>query len=201
MKLLKIYTTKEFALFSVEVPNFQELLENQGNCIEKQLKVRQFADFFMKTLIYDALKPLSEDLDVERNQTTTKHREVLSRAISSCTFTALYESYEQIRKNNYCARKYVFDNDIMGISIYNLTLNPFHIDVSQINCTEIIEKLVEEVGIDADGDNIEIERSDATFLLSHEWTVIFLTEIQISDAARMLEEEKYQDGIEKISQK
>lgn len=185
--------------FNVEVPDFQELLENQGDCIEKELRVRQYGDLFLKSLIYDALKPLSRNLEVERNQTTKQLKEALASAISSCTFSALYDTYARIRRNNYCARKYVVDNDIMGMKSYNLTLNPFHIDVSKINCTEIIEKQVNDLGTDSDGDVIELGKSDAIGLLSHEWAVIFLTEIRVSEEDWKKEKEKYEEGIKELS--
>jgi hypothetical protein len=180
--------------FSVEVPNFRELLKDQGDCVEKQLREKQYGDLFIKSLIYDALKPLSRDLEVERNETTRLLSDALGSAISACTFQALYDSYVQIRRNNYCTRKYVIDNDIMGMRNYNLTLNPFRIDVSKINCTETIQKLV-----DSTGDANELGKTEALRLLSHEWAVIFLTEIKISDSDRMKEEQKYEKDIKSIS--
>lgn len=187
--------------FRVEVPDFQELLENQGDCVERELRGREYADLFLKSLIYDAMKPLSSDLEMERNQTTHQLRDSLSGAISKCTFSALYESYTEIRRNNYCARKYVVENDIMGMKNYNLNINPFHIDVTKINCTAVIAKLVEDLGngSDINEDNVDIDESDAIGLLSHEWAVIFLTEIQVSVEDRMKEEKKYEEDIKKLS--
>lgn len=113
--------------FSVQVPDFQDLLEDQGDCVEKELRKKQYGDLFLKSLIYDALKPLTEDLEVERNETTVQLKNAFSSVISTCTFSGLYDAYINIRRKNYCARKYVVEHDVMGMKNFNLNLNPFHI--------------------------------------------------------------------------
>lgn len=40
----------------------------------------------------------------------------------------------------YCVRKYVVDNNLIDTTKYNLALNPKNIDVSNVNCDEIIAK-------------------------------------------------------------
>lgn len=188
---------KNGSTFSVEVPDFQELLEHQGDCVEKQLRQSYYGDLILKSFIYDALKPLTDDLSIERNQTVTKLQTALSTAISACTFTALYDEYIQIRRHNYCARKYVINNDIMGLRHFNLTLNPFHIDLSDVNCDELIQKMVDDITT-AD-ESTTIGASDALQLLSHEWGVIFLTEINVSNEQREIEKKKYQEDLKKIT--
>lgn len=185
--------------FDFETPEIQDHLGEQGECIEMELRKDKYGDYILKALIYDALKPLSNDLAKDRNSTLIKLRETLSSAISSCTFSTLYDAYIQIRRHNYCARKYVVDNDIMGLKSFNLTLNPYHIDVSQINCKEIIQSMVDELSNNED--DTTIGDVDAIQLLSHEWAVIFLTEINVSNKEREIERKKYEQDTKKIYQK
>lgn len=188
--------------FNVQVPDVRELLESQGDCIEIELRKENYGDLFLKSLVYDALKPLSEDLEIERNETTFELKRALSSAISSCTFSKLYDAYINIRRRNYCARKYVVEHDIMGMKNFNLNLNPFHIDVSQINCTQIIEKSVSDITNEEDDESIgELAKSDAMLLLSHEWAIIFLTETKITEAQRVEEEKKYKEEVTKVAVK
>lgn len=44
------------------------------------------------------------------------------------------ELYEQ-----YCIRKFVIDNDLIDLSIYNVTLNPTNLNVTGIECESMIE--------------------------------------------------------------
>lgn len=186
--------------FNVQVPDFQDLLDSQGDCVESQLRMKKYGDLFLKSLIYDALKPLMGDLEIERNETTVQLKDALSSAISACTFEGIYDAYINIRRKNYCARKYVVEHDIMGLKNFNLNLNPFHIDVSQINCTEIIENLVEDISSDDEEESIgELAKSDTIHLLSHEWAVIFLTETRITEAQRIEEEKKYEEEVKKVA--
>ncbi|KAG5683342.1 hypothetical protein PVAND_012628 [Polypedilum vanderplanki] len=185
---------KNGSSFSVETPDFQDILQHQGDCIEKNLRDENYGDLILKSLVYDALKPLTADLSLERNQTVTRLQNALSKAISDCTFTALYDQYIEIRRHNYCARKYVVENDIMGLRHFNLTLNPFHIDVKEVNCKNIIEGLVDDIASD---DNA-INKMDALQLLSHEWAVIFLTEINVTKEEREEEEKKYEEELHNI---
>jgi hypothetical protein len=180
--------------FSVETPDFQDILDNQGECIEKNLRAENYGDLILESLVYDALKPLTESLSMERNQTVTKLQNALSKAISACTFTALYDQYIEIRRHNYCARKYVVENDVLGLSHFNLTLNPFHLDLREINCDKIIGGLVDDI---ASEDN-SINKVDALQLLSHEWAVIFLTEINVTKEEREEEEKKYEKELEHV---
>lgn len=78
----------------------------------------------------------------------------------------------------------------MGLKAFNLTLNPFHIDTSEINCHEIIQSMVDELTENEDGTTIG--EVDAIQLLSHEWAVIFLTEINVSNKQREIERKKYE---------
>lgn len=188
---------KNGTTFSVELPDFQELLEKQGDCIEKQLRITDYGNLILKSLIYDALKPLTDDLSLERNQTVTKLQGALSTAVSACTFTALYDEYIEIRRHNYCARKYIIENDIMGLRHFNLTLNPFHIDLSGVNCDKIIQDMVDD--ITSSNEDATLSQSDALQLLSHEWGVIFLTEINVTEEQRKAEEKKYEEDLKKIS--
>lgn len=185
--------------FSVQVPDFQDLLDNQGDCVEKQLRQKQYADLFLKSLIYDALKPLSGDLEAERNLTTVELKNALGSSISACTFSGLYDAYINIRRNNYCARKYVVEHDVMGLKNFNLNLNPFHIDLTQVNCTQIIENLVNDVLENENEDDSEFAKTDAMLLLSHEWAIVFLTETRVTEAQRIEEQKKYEKDITKIS--
>jgi hypothetical protein len=187
--------------FSVQVPDFQDLLQdNQGDCVEVQLRKKQYGDLFLKSLIFGALKPLTRDLEIERNETTLQLKNALSSAISTCTFSGLYDAYINIRRRNYCARKYVVEHDVMGLKNFNLITNPFHIDVSQINCTQIIENLVNDISSDDEDENFgELAKSDAILLLSHEWAIIFLTETRISEAQRVEEQKKYEEELKKYS--
>lgn len=182
--------------FDVEIPDVQELIIDQGKCIEKQLRNDSYGDLILKSLIYDALKPLNDELTMQRNQTVKKLQEVLQSSISACTFTALYETYISIRRNNYCARKYVVDNDVLGLRNFNLTLNPFHIDISGVNCTELIQKMIEDVSSD---ESTPTDNFNAIQLLSHEWGVIFLTEITVSLDQREIEKKKYQEDLKEIT--
>lgn len=181
---------KNGSTFDFETPEIQDHLGEQGECIVAQLKISKYGDYNLKALIFDALKPLSDKLAKERNATLIKLREMLSTSISSCTFSTLYDAYSQIRRNNYCARKYVVDNDIMGLKTFNLTINPFHIDVSELNCHEIIQSMVDD--LTKDDVNSTIDEVDALQLLSHEWAVIFLTEINVSKIQKEMEMLKYE---------
>lgn len=185
--------------FNVQVLEFQDLVDNQGDCVEMHLRENQYGNLFLKSLIYDALKPLTGDLEVERNETTVQLKLALSSAISACTFSGLYDAYITIRRKNYCARKYVVEHDIMGMKNFNLNLNPFHIDTSQVNCTKIIESLVDDISSDDEGDLGELAKTDTILLLSHEWAIIFLTEIKITEAQRLEEQKKYEEGVKKFS--
>lgn len=187
---------KNGTTFDFESPEIQSHLEEQGECIEQSLRMKNYGDYILKSLIFDALKPLSVDLAIERNATLIKLQGMLSSAISSCTFATLYDAYVQIRRHNYCARKYVVDNDIMGLKTFNLTLNPFHIDTSEINCHEIIQSMVDDLTENEDGTTIG--EVDAIQLLSHEWAVIFLTEINVSNKEREIERKKYEQDTKTI---
>lgn len=39
----------------------------------------------------------------------------------------------------YCVRKFVIDNDLIDLSIYNVTLNPTNLNVTGVKCESLIE--------------------------------------------------------------
>lgn len=156
--------------FEVEVPDFQELLEEQGDCIVDRLHENHYSDLILKSLIFDSISELSDKLLDERKKTVADLQVVLSSAISSCTFSALYDAYIEIRRNNYCARKYVVEHDIMGLRHFNLTLNPFHINVSDVNCTEIIQNMINNAKGDDDDDEAPSHDFDVAQLLSRKYS-------------------------------
>lgn len=83
----------------------------------------------------------------------------METAVKLCTtqaefgklFDELYASSNQTDddeedspQEDYCMRKYMVDKNLINSTVYKVNLNPLNIDISGIDCDEIIESSIQE---------------------------------------------------------
>jgi hypothetical protein len=165
--------------------NLENMLESERKCFDEDIKTREIGDYMLKLIIYRSLGVVSFNLVVDQEKTRDKILELIAMSASYCTFDTLYETFNNERIKNYCKRQYVLDNNILGLKEYNLTLNPFNVQIPKIDYEKRIEKIVHdeakfiETRINSerteDQAKFKFKGDEALTFLSRNWATIFLT--------------------------
>ena len=141
-----------------KLKNDEDLVEN-ADCLLAQLKKLFLAEASMKRIIYENSKKMSRRKRKKAlrviNYSIEKKMET---AVMLCTteevfgelFDVLYSSANDSDESDdksgedYCHRKYMVDKNFINTTVYNVTLNPEHIDTSKLNCDETVQSSIEE---------------------------------------------------------
>lgn len=133
------------------VDEIKEKVPNDSECLIKELDNQETVDQVIKISVIHESRSLSENevttqLEAARNQLK---RDLENIAIQCNTvderFTQIFNEYLGIKNETlevlqyeYCIAKYIADNSFLPLD--NVELNPHHIDISKVNCNNIIDK-------------------------------------------------------------
>lgn len=186
--------------------NFENSLDKERGCFDKEIKSREIGDHILKLIVYKSVGVISYNLVLDQEKTKSVITQLIADSASLCTFNTIYETFNYERIKNFCKRKYCIDHNVLGLKEYNLTLNPFNVKIPDVNYEDIISKIVKENAHFIES-RINAERSkdeasakslfkftddnEALNFLSKNWAVIFLTEINISEDERKEKEKIY----------
>lgn len=193
------------AILDIGPLNLENMLEKERKCFDDQIKAQNIGDHMLKLIIYRSIDLVNFNLVVDQEKTREHIIDVISYSTSNCTFKIVYETFNNERIKNFVKRKYVLDNDVLGLKEYNLTLNPFNVEIPKINYDDLIDKIVKEesgfiekrIKEERSGDEVssksifKFEKDEALTFLSHNWAVIFLTELNISPEEREQKQKQY----------
>lgn len=197
---------KSSSVLDLGTINFENSLEKERLCFDKEIKSREIGDYILKLIVYRSLGIVSFNFVVDQQKTRDLIMELIASSASNCTFNTIYETFNYERIKNYCKRKYVIDHNVLNMKEYNLTLNPFNVKIPEVNYEEVIAKIVSDNAAFIEN-RINSERSDdpesakykfkfnddkeALNFLSKNWAVIFLTELNISPEEKEAKEKQY----------
>lgn len=132
--------------------------KNYSKCIMDNLKSKNWTNDFMLKVIYEESESLTEDVktskvkEIDASVAQTCH-EVLTFCITEKYFGDIFDetfendenisSEKQDETENYCNRKYVVDNNLIDSTKYNVIFNPKNIDVSDVNCEQVVKKAID----------------------------------------------------------
>ncbi|KAG5675800.1 hypothetical protein PVAND_005674 [Polypedilum vanderplanki] len=181
--------------------NLENMLESERRCFDDDIKTREIGDYMLKLIVYRSLGVVSVNLVVDQEKTRDHILDLIAMSASYCTFNTLYDTFNNERIKNYCKRRYVLDNNILGLKEYNLTLNPFNVHIPKIDYEQRIQKIVADESKFIEN-KINSERSDdeprfkfkddeALTFLSRNWATIFLTELNISPEEKDEKKKQY----------
>lgn len=193
------------AILDIGPLNLENMLEKERICFNSQVKAQNLGNYILKLIIYRSMGILDNNLEIDRQKTRELIIDIISHTTANCTFGIVYDTYNNQRIKNFVKRKYVLDNNILGLKEYNLTLNPFNVDLPQIDYEALIEKITQEESqfiekkINEDRSNDEVsakkifnfKNDEAIIFLSLNWAVIFLTELNISSDERERKQQQY----------
>lgn len=193
------------AILDIGPLNLENMLEKERKCFDDQVKAQNVGDYMLKLIIYRSMDLINFNLVVDQEKTRETIMDIISYSTSNCTFGIVYDTFNNERIKNFVKRKYVIDNDVLGLKEYNLTLNPFNVDIPKIDYDALIEKIVqdeskfiekkikeERSGNEASSKRIfKFDHDEALTFLSHNWAVIFLTELNISADERNEKQQQY----------
>lgn len=193
------------AILDIGPLNLENMLEKERTCFDDQIKAQNIGDYMLKLIIYRSMDLVNFKLVLDQQKTRDHIIDVISFSTANCTFGIVYDTFDNQRVKNFVKRKYVIDNDILGLKEYNLTLNPFNVEIPKIDYDVLIAKIVQEEStfiekkIKEERSNDEVsakhifkfEEDEALTFLSRNWAVIFLTEINISSEERERKQEQY----------
>jgi hypothetical protein len=204
---LDVYLKKitESSILDLGPLNLENMLDKERKCFNAELKKRSVGDFILKLIIYRSLASVSFKLVIDQDKTRDHIFELIAASASYCTFNTVHDTFNNERIKNYCKRKYVLDNNILGLQDYNLTLNPFNVMIPSIQYEDLIEKIVKEesafieyrINTARSADEItnkypfKFKKGEAIQFLSRNWAVIFLTEMNISAEEKVEKERQY----------
>lgn len=193
------------AILDIGPLNLENMLEKERTCFDNQIKAQNIGDYMLKLIIYRSMDLVNFNLVIDQEKTRDHIMDIISYSTSNCTFGIVYDTFDNQRVKNFVKRKYVIDHDILGLKEYNLTLNPFNVDIPKIDYEALIAKIVQEESafieekIKEERSNNEVsakhtfkfENDEALTFLSRNWAVIFLTELNISSEEREKKQQQY----------
>lgn len=130
----------------------------EAKCITTDLNAGSFYDIYMIFEVYQASVTLSKaDKKKITSDWDVRSKLDLEAAARSCwyrkDFGDLFDGLF-IKSNNtndydpvedFCARKYVFNKNLLDSKIYIIELNPKNLDIRFINCDEVLKKASKEI--------------------------------------------------------
>ena len=193
------------AILDIGPLNLENMLEKERKCFDDQVKAQNLGDYMLKLVIYRSMDPADFKYDADQQKTKEHIIDVISYSTANCTFGIVYDTFNNQRIKNFVKRKYVLDNDILWLKEYNLTLNPFNVDIPNTDYDALIAKIVLEESqfiekkIKEERSTYEVsatkifkfEDDEALKFLSLNWAVIFLTELNISSEERTQKQQQY----------
>lgn len=193
------------AILDIGPLNLESMLEKERACFDNQIKAQNIGDYMLKLVIYRSMDLVDFNLMADQQKTREKIVDIIAKISCNCTYGIVYETFDNQRVKNFVKRKYVIDNDILGLKQYNLTLNPFNVEIPKIDYKLMIERIVQEESkfiekkIKEERSNFEVsakhlfqfEKDEALHFLSHNWAVIFLTELNITPEEREKKQQEY----------
>ena len=132
------------AILDIGPLNLENMLEKERKCFDDQVKAQNLGDYMLKLVIYRSMDPADFKYDADQQKTKEHIIDVISYSTANCTFGIVYDTFNNQRIKNFVKRKYVLDNDILGLKEYNLTLNPFNVDIPNTDYDALIAKIVLE---------------------------------------------------------
>lgn len=130
------------------------LEDGEAECILNHYKEKRVAEILMEKLIYENSLKITKDKREEKTHAIYKSVEKQKfTAIKLCQFKIQFIKsyfdylYKKYRNNEpksspdkeFCARKYIVENNYIDTSVYHVNLNPLNIDTSEIDCDEILK--------------------------------------------------------------
>lgn len=137
-----------------------EDLSINADCLIQKSKEFHIAEISMKKLVYENTERMTKrkrkkaiksiDYAIEKKMETA-----VKLCTSSEVFGELFDTLFDGSNDNetdstestgedYCLRKYIVDNNFINTTVYQVNLNPDNIDVSKLNCDEVVKQLREE---------------------------------------------------------
>lgn len=158
--LLEDYRKGFYEEMSKELKADEDLAEN-AECIVENLKKLYLAETSMKNIIYENSKKMSRRKRKKALRAINYSIEKkMENAMMFCSseevfgelFDVLYmnanetgsEESSDKEGEDYCHRKYIVENNFINSTVYNVTLNPENIDITDLNCEEIVQQSIGE---------------------------------------------------------
>lgn len=125
-------------------------------CMNSEFQSHHFEDIDIRRMLFVASETLTQDeKNIKMDEMSQESGELLLQAIVNCKaeepfiehmlenvfyrakFDSMFKS--DILLSNYCMRKFVVDNGFIDTNIYNVTLNTANLNVTDVNCDEILK--------------------------------------------------------------
>ena len=223
------YSEKIYANLRQQLLNDPDF-KNDTNCMMEKLKKTIITEFVMKESLYRTATQLAKN---KRNRKISKSRKsqiiLKNEAACECAttrerkdmFEQRNEEFEYLMNDNsiteedpeldYCVRKHVIDHKFLDTQTYNVSMNPTHIDVSDINCDAIIKLIIEDDKTDTEEhyeaqeeehtpEEIEcmVEKHSEYHYVEKLMTIKVLKELKMTEEQKNAERQKYVEMLELI---
>lgn len=195
---------------------YKDFSDDSATCIVKNLEKSKYVDFSIKEQVIDRSLHLTKQQKDKliKNIKKTQHS-ILENSKLSCIankeFSTMFdlllgdktvENDDSDQLEDFCARKFVVDNNFIDNNVYNLNTNPQNINTTNIDCDGIMQKVLKSIEsdlkevIDKD-DEAEnkvkciVEKYNANHYFEKLLAIIFLKELNPSEAQIIKEREKF----------
>lgn len=202
------------------------------DCIIERLKEFKVAEISMKQIVFENTRNLSnrkrkKAMRAFDNTIEKKMETAVKICLSDETFGDLFDTLYAASSNttdsdsdsdekgpeeeDYCTRKHLIDKNFINATVYNVTLNPNNIDVSNLDCDEIVKtltnKAIEEFKEEFNEEVRQPSRRATkcisrnirmTHFFEHNVKVVIFGEIGISDEHKAEERQKFIDNMKQL---
>lgn len=153
-------TRDDFYAQISEVLKEDDELASSTDCIVEHLRQFKLAEVSMKLLLLEGNSRMSKrkrkkamkalDYTIEK-KTEVAVKLCLSDEAFSELFDTLYDNCNATKnasdntpEEDYCLRKYMTDKNFINSTLYKINLNPENVDVSKLDCEEIVKTLEDQ---------------------------------------------------------
>lgn len=208
--IMTVIHTKEYASL------YHYFSEDSAECIVKNLEKLKYVDYSIKQQVYEGSLHLTQQQKVQMikeimrtKQSIMKNSRLACIAIKefSTMFNQLLGDKTEDNEDSdpiedFCARKFVVDNNFIDNTVYNLNTNPQNINTTNIDCDGIIQRVLKSIESDLkevlekDDDAEEkvkciIRKYNANHYFERLLAIIFLKELDLTEAQKTIEREKF----------
>lgn len=210
---------------------FSSDLETQ-KCISEKLKTNEVGNLIMEKAVLLMTKSLvpAQKLKEFQAKVSNATERLTKVAVGTCKGKIqMSRLFDQIYKfadlaeieagsenkietiEDYCSRKYVVDNKLVDLNIYNVVLNPANLDIGNAKCEAYIENLFKSltsrhITILGDPEKAQTPTQKCLFARFNEINfndrmmgVFMLQELKINQAQKKFEREKFANEVNKLT--
>jgi hypothetical protein len=152
----ELYCAMTIVVFKEKILNrLRDFSKQEKKCVEDEYNTNEYGLTTMLLTVYERKNLIPEAERTQKFLETKKETEkIRQKFLVAClterTFGDLFDSEissvgrDEKEDENYCARKFVVEHNLIDTAVYNVMLNPKNINIDNVDCKKITKKWIKK---------------------------------------------------------